>query len=87
LPLTAQEYRFLNCLAARAGRVVDRHTVASEVWAEEVIGGIREGRLDALVYRLREELGAQAAGYIETRRGRGYYVSPERVRRVPGTAP
>jgi hypothetical protein len=88
LQLTAQEYRFLNCLATRAGRVVDRHTIATEVWAQEIlIGGVREGRLDALVHRLREELGADAAGYIETRRGRGYYVSPERVRRVPGAPP
>jgi hypothetical protein len=88
LLLTAQEYRFLNCLAAHAGRVVDRYTIATEVWAEEVlVDGVREGRLDALVYRLREELGGAAASYIETRRGRGYYVSPERVRRVPGGAP
>jgi hypothetical protein len=87
LQLTAQEYRFLNCLAAHAGTVVDRSTVASEVWAEEVLaGGVREGRLDALVYRLREELGT-ASGYVETRRGRGFYVSPEHVRRVTGGAP
>jgi hypothetical protein len=88
LPLTAQEYRFLNCLGAHAGSVVDRYTIATEVWPEEVlVEGVREGRLDALVYRLREELGEQASQYIETRRGRGYYVNPEHVRRVPGAAP
>jgi hypothetical protein len=86
VPLTAQEYRFLNCLVSQAGTVVDRYTIATEVWSDEVLlDGVREGRLDALVYRLREELGADAAKYVETRRGRGYYVNPDLVRRVPGT--
>lgn len=87
LALTAQEYRFLNCLGAYAGSVVDRYTIATEVWPEEVLmDGVREGRLDALVYRLRDQLGRKASKYIETRRGRGYYVSPEHIRRVPGAA-
>jgi hypothetical protein len=82
--LTAQEYRFLNFLVAHAGSVIDRYTIAAEVWPDEVlVDGIREGRLDALVYRLREELGGKASKYIETRRGRGYYVSPDVVRRIP----
>lgn len=82
--LTAQEYRFLNCLITHAGSVVDRYTVATEVWPEEVlVEGVREGRLDALVHRLREELGGEASRYIETRRGRGYYANPALVRRVP----
>jgi hypothetical protein len=88
LLLTAQEYRFLNCLAAHAGRVVDRHTITTEVWPEEVrVDGVREGRLDALVYRLREELGDAAAGYVQTRRGRGFYMNPEHVKRLSGGAP
>jgi len=84
--LTAQEYRFLNFLVAHAGSVIDRYTIATEVWPDEVLmDGIREGRLDALVYRLREELGGKASKHIETRRGRGYYVSPDVVRRIPRT--
>jgi Transcriptional regulatory protein, C terminal len=86
IPLTLQEYRFLNCLVAHAGTVVDRNTVAVEVWPDDKAGleSGREGRLDALVYRLREELGANAATYVETRRGRGYYANPDHVRLIPG---
>jgi len=82
--LTPQEYRFLSCLLEHAGSVVDRSTVATQVWPDEVLlDGVREGRLDALVYRLRDELGSDATKYIETRRGRGFYLNPELVRRVP----
>jgi hypothetical protein len=85
LSLTAQEYRFLSCLGAHAGSVVDRYTIATEVWPDEVLlDGVRDDRLDALVYRLREQLGSEGSRYIETRRGRGYLVNPDRVRWVPG---
>jgi Transcriptional regulatory protein, C terminal/AAA-like domain len=79
ISLTAQEYRFLRCLAEHAGSVVDRYTVATEVWPGEVVAE-RESRLDALVYRLREELGSDATKYVETRRGRGYYLNPDFAR-------
>ena len=37
LLLTAQEYRFLHCLAKHAGSVVDRQLVATEVWPNEIL--------------------------------------------------
>jgi Transcriptional regulatory protein, C terminal len=79
ISVTAQEYRFLRCLAEHAGSVVDRYTIATEVWPGEVVAE-RESRLDTLVYRLREELGSDATRYIETRRGRGFYLNPDFAR-------
>jgi Transcriptional regulatory protein, C terminal/AAA-like domain len=85
IQLTAQEYRFLSYLVGQAGTVVDRNTVAMEVWPDDrVMDSGREGRLDALVHRLREELGANASRYVQTRRGRGYYANPDHVRLIPG---
>jgi DNA-binding winged helix-turn-helix (wHTH) protein len=47
------------------------------------MSGIRDGRLDALVYRLREALGPHASKYIETRRGRGFCLNPVLVTCIP----
>ncbi|MFN8080495.1 MAG: winged helix-turn-helix domain-containing protein [Kineosporiaceae bacterium] len=80
-----QGYRFLACLIENAGRVVDRSTVTSAVWpSEEAQHGIGDGRLDALVHRLREQLGAGGQLYIQTRRGHGWILDPELVRAAPG---
>jgi hypothetical protein len=85
IDLTAAEYRLLLCLAKNAGRVVDRSTIAREVWSDrEDYGGV--GRLDALVHRLRDALGPEASRLVETRRGRGFYLGVEAVQLLHGRA-
>ena len=46
--------------------------------------GIADGRVDALVHRLREAIGPDGDRYVQTRRGRGWLVDPALVRVVPG---
>lgn len=87
LHVTPQEYRFLRCLAAHAGSVIGRRAVAAEVWPGESFGSVREGRLDTLVHRLRDEFRrvlGDGPDYVETRRGRGFYLSADIVRRPTG---
>jgi len=84
LHLTPQEFRFLRCVVARAGMVVDRASVAEQVWPDEIaFDGGRDNRLDALVHRLRDALGADHARYFQTRRGHGYIAHPEHVELIP----
>lgn len=79
--LTPQEIIFLRYVAEHAGSVVDRQTVTAEVWPNDVLmEGARETRLDALVSRLRRALDDDGTKYLETRRGRGFYLNPRTVR-------
>jgi hypothetical protein len=50
--------------------------------AEVLVGGVREGRLDALVYGC-----ARASGCVQLPVAVSYYVNPDLVRRVPVATP
>jgi two-component system, OmpR family, phosphate regulon response regulator PhoB len=69
IALTATEFRLLDTLAQRPGRVLSRGTLLQEVW--EMPPDLHTRTVDTHVKRLREKLGA-AASTLETVRGVGY---------------
>jgi len=69
IELTATEFKLLNLLAQRRGRVQTREQLLQDVWNYDNIIDTRT--VDTHVRRLREKLGA-AARYVGTVRGVGY---------------
>ena len=67
--VTALEFRLLETLLRRKGRVQTRETLLSDVWG--VSPEVTTRTVDTHVKRLREKLGP-AGAYIETVRGFGY---------------
>ena len=72
--LTATEFKLLNLLMERKGRVQSRDMLLINVWNYDTDTETRT--IDTHVRRLREKLGDQAA-IIETVRGVGYRVNDE----------
>jgi two-component system phosphate regulon response regulator PhoB len=69
LSLTATEFKLLDLLARRRGRVQTRERLLQDVWGYE--NPIDTRTVDTHMRRLREKLGP-AARYLETVRGVGY---------------
>ena len=67
--LTALEFRLVQTLISRRGRVQTRDTLLSDVWG--ITADVTTRTVDTHVKRLREKLGP-AGMYIETVRGTGY---------------
>ena len=67
--LTALEFKLLQTLMQRRGRVQSRDVLLADVW--EIHADVTTRTVDTHVKRLREKLGA-AGSYIETIRGVGY---------------
>ncbi|MEM6931119.1 MAG: response regulator transcription factor [Myxococcota bacterium] len=70
--LTATEFKLLQTLAARPGRVQSRGTLLQDVW--DMAPDTNTRTVDTHVKRLREKLGS-AAFHLETVRGVGYRFS------------
>ena len=75
IALTATEFKLLQTLAARPGRVQSRGTLLQDVW--DMAPDTNTRTVDTHVKRLREKLG-DAAYHLETVRGVGYRFSPSR---------
>ncbi len=75
LDLTQREYELIKFLASRAGAVVSRQELMSEVWQYDYFGDLRA--VDVAVRRLREKLEDNPAEpiYVMTKRGVGYFFS------------
>jgi len=69
VPLTLLEFRLLQHLMARLGRVQPREQLLQDVW--KVQGSLETRTIDTHINRLRQKLGA-ARDYLETVRGVGY---------------
>jgi len=69
IALTAKEFRLLEALMSRPGRVLSRQRLLDEVWGSDIT--VTERTIDTHLKRLREKLGA-AGDQIETVRGIGY---------------
>jgi two-component system phosphate regulon response regulator PhoB len=67
--LTATEFRLLEVLAQRRGRVQSRERLLQDVWGYE--NPIDSRTVDTHMRRLREKLGTEAE-LLETIRGVGY---------------
>jgi two-component system phosphate regulon response regulator PhoB len=72
--LTATEFRLLEILARRRGRVQSRDRLLQDVWGYE--NPIDSRTVDTHMRRLREKLGG-AAQHLETVRGVGYRFAAE----------
>ena len=72
IELTTIEFRLLQDLIARRGRVQSRDALLDRVWGYS--SGVETRTVDTHVKRLREKLGP-AGEYIETVRGVGYRFS------------
>lgn len=69
LTLTALEFKLLNTLLSRRGRVQTRKQLLDDVWG--IQADVSTRTVDTHVKRLRQKLG-EAGEYIETLRGVGY---------------
>ena len=74
ITLTATEFRLLEILARRRGRVQSRDRLLQDVWGYE--NPIDSRTVDTHMRRLREKLGT-AAQHLETVRGVGYRFAAE----------
>lgn len=72
--LTPTEFKLLELLARRRGRVQSRERLLQDVWGYESSTDTRT--VDTHMRRLREKIGP-AAGYLETVRGLGYRFKAE----------
>lgn len=72
--LTALEFRLLQALLTRRGRVQTREALLSDVWG--IVADVTTRTVDTHIKRLREKLG-EAGAYIETLRGVGYRFTAE----------
>ncbi len=79
-PLSLAQYRLLELLYDRDGRVCSRDEIVKAVWPESAEEGVSDQAIDALVRRLRERIGEMGPGhqYIVTVRGHGF-----RLDRIP----
>jgi two-component system phosphate regulon response regulator PhoB len=75
LSLTATEFKLLQILMERRGRVQTREKLLADVWNYEA--EIETRTVDTHMRRLREKLGEEAA-WVETIRGVGYRMAERR---------
>ncbi|HVZ33614.1 MAG TPA: response regulator transcription factor [Polyangiaceae bacterium] len=71
VPLTALEFRLLEYLMSRVGRVQTREQLLEEVWG--LSSSLETRTIDTHVMRLRDKLGP-ARAFLETVRGVGYRI-------------
>jgi DNA-binding response OmpR family regulator len=73
-PLSSAQYRLLQLLHDKAGKVCSRDEIVRAVWPEAAGEGVSEQAIDALVGRLRARIGEvdPSHPYIVTVRGHGF---------------
>jgi hypothetical protein len=73
-PLSAPQFRFLEMLYERPGKVCTRDEIVQEVWPESADEGVSEQAIDALVRRVRDRLaeGDPRHQFVATVRGHGF---------------
>ncbi len=81
LPLTLREFRLLQALASRAGRIVPLRELVDAVWDGEEV---ERATVRKAVQRLRAKLGGEAGVQVVTRPGLGYGLRA--VADAPGPA-
>ena len=74
LELTKNEYRILQVLFEKRGKVVSRETLMQRLWETDSV--VDENTLTVNVARLRKKLaGAGVEHLIETKKGIGYWIA------------
>jgi DNA-binding response OmpR family regulator len=76
-PLSLAQYRLLELLYDRAGRICGRDEIVEAVWPEAAEEGVSDQAIDALARRLRERIGEVDPDrqYIVTVRGHGFRLN------------
>lgn len=77
IELTEMEFRALELLMRRIGKVVTRERLARALWSDEQEP--ESNALEVHVGKLRRKLGESAGVVLQTRRGVGYLLTEERV--------
>ena len=74
--LTPTEFRLLEFLARRDGKVASRHAILEAIWGPEE--NVEENTLDAFVRLLRRKIDeGEPVKLIHTMRGFGYCLEPD----------
>ena len=73
--LTRKEFEILLFLAKRPGKVITRDTLLNTIWGEDVI--VIDRTIDVHIRKIREKLGEDGDGLIETIKGVGYRLKGE----------
>jgi hypothetical protein len=73
-PLTDLEYRLLQLLHQRLGKVTDKYQIVESVWGIKYLNEVDDSRIEKLISRLRGKVEPDPATprYLTTVRGRGY---------------
>lgn len=71
--LTSTEFRLLQELIMRRGKVLSRKHLLENVWG--YVNNVTDRTVDTHIKRLRQKIGPEAAAYVETVRGVGYRFS------------
>ncbi len=67
---TKKEFELIHYLASRPGRVITRDTLLNAIWGYDVV--VIDRTIDVHIRKIREKLGEEFAGMIETVKGVGY---------------
>jgi DNA-binding response OmpR family regulator len=70
IDLSQREFSIMECLLRRPGQVMSRDQLLDYAWPYGV--ALTPNTVEAYIHLLREKVGGEAAGYIETVRGVGY---------------
>lgn len=72
--LTDLEFRLLQLLDERTGKITDKYKIVEGVWGENYLEEVDDARVEKLVSRLRSKIEADPANpaHLITLRGRGY---------------
>jgi hypothetical protein len=72
--LTELEYRLLQTLYGRMGKLCDKYLIVESVWGQEYLDTVDDARIEKLVSRLRGKIEPDPSEprYLITIRGRGY---------------
>ena len=73
-PLTDLEFRLLTFLYGKLDRVCDKYSIVENVWGQQFIDDVDDGRIEKLVSRVRSKIESDPAKprYLLSVRGRGY---------------
>jgi hypothetical protein len=72
--LTELEYRLMQTLYGRLGKLCDKYLIVESVWGQEYLDTVDDARIEKLVSRLRSKIEPDSSEprYLMTVRGRGY---------------
>jgi DNA-binding response OmpR family regulator len=72
--LTELEYRLLQTLYGRLGKLCDKYLIVESVWGQEYLDTVDDARIEKLISRLRGKIEPDPSQprYLITIRGRGY---------------